>query len=41
VYAAPEDRERLRSQGVRMALALPTPLALMAGCSLPAQISAR
>lgn len=41
VYAAPADRERLRDQGVRMALALPTPLAQMAGCSLPAQVSAR
>jgi len=36
VYATPKDREALRTMGVRLALALPTPLAQMAGCSVPA-----
>ncbi len=35
VYAAPKDRERLRQTGVRIAVAMPTPLAQMAGCSMP------
>lgn len=36
VYATPSDRQRLRDVGVGFALALPTPLAQMAGCSVPA-----
>ena len=36
IYATPKDREALRAIGVRLALALPTPLAQMAGCSVPA-----
>ena len=35
VYAAPKDRERLRQAGVAFAVAMPTPLAQMAGCSMP------
>jgi hypothetical protein len=34
VYAAPEDRIRLRELGARIAVAFPTPLAQMAGCSI-------
>jgi hypothetical protein len=36
VYATPIDRQRLRSAGAELAIALPTPLAQMAGCSVPA-----
>jgi len=35
IYAAPADRVKLRELGVRFAVAVPTPLAQMAGCSLP------
>ncbi len=35
VYAAPKDRQALRDKGARLALAMPTPLAQMAGCSMP------
>ena len=35
VYAAPKDRQALRDRGARLALAMPTPLAQMAGCSMP------
>ncbi len=35
IYATPNDRERLRQTGVTFAVALPTPLAQMAGCSMP------
>ncbi|MFN4959695.1 MAG: hypothetical protein ACK5E2_02485 [Burkholderiales bacterium] len=35
IYAAPADRVKLRELGVRLAVAVPTPLAQMAGCSLP------
>lgn len=35
VYATPKDRQRLRETGVAFAVALPTPLAQMAGCSMP------
>lgn len=35
VYAAPEDRVRLREAGARIAVAFPTPLAQMAGCTIP------
>lgn len=35
VYATPVDRTRLRAAGVAFAMALPTPLAQMAGCSMP------
>ena len=36
VYATPQDRHALRSMGAQLALAMPTPLAQMAGCSVPA-----
>jgi Zn-dependent protease len=36
IYATPVDRQALREKGVRLALAMPTPLAQMAGCSIPA-----
>jgi hypothetical protein len=36
VYATPKDRDALRSVGAQLALAMPTPLAQMAGCSVPA-----
>ena len=35
VYAGPKDREKLRQAGVAFAVAMPTPLAQMAGCSMP------
>jgi len=35
IYATPKDRQSLREKGVRLALAMPTPLAQMAGCSMP------
>ena len=35
VFATPADREKLRASGVGFAVALPTPLAQMAGCSMP------
>jgi hypothetical protein len=35
IYATPSDRQSLREKGVRLALAMPTPLAQMAGCSMP------
>jgi hypothetical protein len=35
IYATPTDRQRLRDAGVGFAFALPTPLAQMAGCSVP------
>ena len=35
IYATPKDRQALREKGVRLALAMPTPLAQMAGCSMP------
>jgi hypothetical protein len=35
IYATPVDRQALREKGVRLALAMPTPLAQMAGCSIP------
>ena len=35
VYAAPKDRQALRDKGARLALAMPMPLAQMAGCSMP------
>jgi len=35
IYAAPRDRQALRDKGARLALAMPTPLAQMAGCSMP------
>lgn len=35
IYATPGDRERLRQAGASFALAMPTPLAQMAGCSMP------
>lgn len=34
VYATPEDRVRLGELGARIAVAFPTPLAQMAGCSI-------
>lgn len=36
VYANPQDRQALKSMGVQLAVAMPTPLAQMAGCSVPA-----
>lgn len=36
VYATPQDRQALKSMGAQLALAMPTPLAQMAGCSVPA-----
>lgn len=38
IYATPKDRQALREKGVRLALAMPTPLAQMAGCSIPAPV---
>lgn len=35
VYANREERLRLGKEGVLIALAMPTPLAVMAGCSIP------
>jgi hypothetical protein len=35
VYATPKDRQALREKGATLALAMPTPLAQMAGCSMP------
>ena len=36
IYATPQDRQTLKSIGAKLALAMPTPLAQMAGCSVPA-----
>ena len=36
VYATPQDRQTLKSIGAKLAVAMPTPLAQMAGCSVPA-----
>ena len=35
VYGGPKDRQMLRSAGATMAVAMPTPIAQMAGCSMP------
>lgn len=35
VYGGPKDRLALRSAGATMAVAMPTPIAQMAGCSMP------
>jgi hypothetical protein len=35
VYATPGEREILKEKGAVIAVAMPTPLAQMAGCSLP------
>jgi hypothetical protein len=35
VYGTPTDRERLRNAGAHVAIAMPTPIAQMAGCSMP------
>lgn len=36
VYANKVERARLKESGVSLALAMPTPIAAMAGCSIPA-----
>lgn len=36
VYANPQERRALKSMGAQLAVAMPTPLAQMAGCSVPA-----
>lgn len=38
IYATPPDRKRLKEAGASMAIAMPTPLAQMAGCSMPAPV---
>jgi hypothetical protein len=38
IYATPPDRKKLKEAGASIALAMPTPLAQMAGCSLPAPV---
>lgn len=35
IYGTPKDREALRAAGANFALAMPTPIAQMAGCSMP------
>lgn len=35
IYGQPTDRAALRSAGAKMAIAMPTPIAQMAGCSMP------
>jgi hypothetical protein len=35
IYGQPKDREALRIAGARFAIAMPTPIAQMAGCSMP------
>ena len=41
VYATPADRLRLKQAGVALAVALPTPLAQMAGCSMPVPVTSK
>ena len=41
VYATPADRLRLKQAGVVLAVALPTPLAQMAGCSMPVPVNSK
>jgi hypothetical protein len=35
IYGQPNDREALRRAGAHVAIAMPTPIAQMAGCSMP------
>lgn len=35
IYGQPKDREALRTAGAHIAIAMPTPIAQMAGCSMP------
>jgi hypothetical protein len=35
IYGQPNDREALRAAGAHFAIAMPTPIAQMAGCSVP------
>ncbi len=35
IYATPKDREALKRAGAHFAIAMPTPIAQMAGCSMP------
>lgn len=35
IYGGPKDRLALRNAGANMAIAMPTPIAQMAGCSMP------
>jgi hypothetical protein len=35
IYGQPKDREALRMAGAHFAIAMPTPIAQMAGCSMP------
>ncbi len=35
IYGQPKDREALRQAGANFAIAMPTPIAQMAGCSMP------
>lgn len=41
IYATPPDRKKLKEAGVSLAIAMPTPLAQMAGCSMPAPVEMR
>ena len=35
IYGTPDDRQALRAAGAYVAIAMPTPIAQMAGCSIP------